>query len=174
MTQTARLAGDIQRINFFNVSVGSKKSVPEQDSVGLLPSKTKKENTLLYGLQNSDVFTPLEFKTIQAGEIFQTDLLIIKFKLSDRYHDNFVLLRGLLEFSRPIRISISSNSSEKNFQLHITDDKADIMISYLEAIQRLFINEIKFKKSLKAVLNFERAIKHEQSKLYEELKASVR
>jgi hypothetical protein len=173
MTQTARLAGDIQRINFFDISIGPKKLAPEQDSVSLLSSKTK-ANSLLQWLQKSDVFTPLEFKTIQAGEIFQTDLLIVKFALSDRYCDHFVLLRGLLEFSRPIRISISSNTSEESFQLHTTDDKAEIMISYLDAIQRLFINEIKFKKSLKAVLNFERAIKHEQSKLYEELRASVR
>src|SRR5687767_7717336 len=104
MTQTARLAGDIQRINFFNILVGAKKSIPEHDSVSLLSSKTEKENSLLHWLQKSDVFTTLEFKTIQAGEIFQTDLLIVKFTTSDRYRDHFVLLRGLFEFSRPIRI----------------------------------------------------------------------
>ena len=174
MTQTAILAGDKQRINLFNIFSGSQKTLPERDSVGLLSSKTKEENALLHWLQKSNVFTPLEFKTIQAGEIFQTDLLIVKFKLSDLYRDHFVLLRGLLEFSRPIRISISSNASEKSFQLHITDDKAEIVVSYLDTIQRLFINEIKFKKSLKAVLSFERAIKHKQAKLYEELRASVR
>jgi hypothetical protein len=174
MTQTAMVAGDTQRLNFFNIFVGSQKSVAPQDSLELLSSKTKKENILLDWLQKSDVFMPVEFKTIQAGEIFQTDLLIVKFTLSDRYSDHFVLLRGLLEFSRPIKISISSNRSEKTFQLHIAEDKAEIVLSYLDTIQGLFINELKFKKSLKAVLRFEREVRHEQAKLYEELRASVR
>ncbi len=176
MTQTAMLAGDIQRINFSNLFVGSQKPATERNNLDspALKTKAKKTSALLYWLKQSDVFAPVEFQTIPGGEIFQTDLLIVKFKLSDRYRDQFVLLRGLLEFSRPIKISVSSTTSDKSFQLHVTEDKAEIVASYLDTIQGLFKNELRFKKSLKAVLRFERAVKYEQDKIYEELRASMR
>jgi len=100
MTQTATFAGDSQRIQFFNLFVGSQKSANGHDDFDLLPAaKTKKESPLLQWFKESDVITPVEFKTIPAGNVLQTELLLVKFELSDRYRDQFVLLRGLLELA---------------------------------------------------------------------------
>jgi len=174
MTQTAMLAGTTQRTNIFNILFRSQKPVAERNIIKLLVPPSTKGDFLLQWFKKSEVFKSVEFKSIPAGEIFQTDLLIIEFRLSDLYRDSFVLLRGLLEFSRPIKIAVSSNNSEKTFQLHASEGQGEIIAAYLDTIQRLFLQEIKFKKSLKAVLSFERAVKREQAKLYEELSASIR
>ena len=166
MTQTAVLAGNEQRINFLNIFVR-----PKSTSDGA--SKTPAVNPILNWFENSGILEPIAFNSIPAGKIFQSDRAIVKFKLSGIYHDHFILFRGLLEFSRPKWISVSSNSSERTFELFAGADQATEVTEYFEVILKLLIQEIKFKKSLKAILRFEERVRVEQAKLYRELQSSA-
>ncbi len=173
MTSTAVLTGNDQRINFFNLFVRSRKTTIKTRGIELTSPKTDFQNPVADWFEKSSFLVPVEFQTIRAGEIFKADRLIVKFKLSDTYRDQFVLLRGLLSFSRPKEISISANNFQKTFELHLGKDQAEAVTTYLDKILDLLTKEIKFKKSLKAVLRFEQSIKLEQAKLYKALGTSV-
>ena len=170
MTQTAVLAGNDQRLNFLNVFIRSKTA---PDNVGELPVKEAAVNPILDWFEKSSMLEPVEFKSIPAGKIFQSDRAIVKFRLSGIYHEHFVLFRGLLEFSRPKQIGILFNRSERTFELFVGTDQASAVTEYLDLMLKLLIQEIKFKKSLKAILRFEESVRAEQSRLYSELKASA-
>jgi len=170
MTQTAVLAGNDQRLNFLNVFIRSKTTPENIDALALKDSTV---NPILDWFGKSGILEPIEFKSIPAGKIFQSDRAIVKFKLSGIYLEHFVLFRGLLEFSRPKRISISFNNSERTFELFVGTDEVSTVTEYLDVIQKLLIQEIKFKKSLKAILRFEACVRAEQSRLYSELQASA-
>ena len=169
MTQTAVLAGNEQQINFLNVFIRSK-STP--DNVDTLVTKATVVNPILDWFDKSSMLEPVAFKSIPAGKIFQSDRAIVKFRLSGIYHNHFVLFRGLLEFSRPKGISVSFNNSERTFEFFVGIDQAAAVTEYLDLNLKLLIKEIKFKKSLKAVLRFEESVRVEQSRLYRELQNS--
>ena len=170
MTQTAVLAGNDQRLNFLNVFIRSKTAPEKLDALALKDSAV---NPILDWFGKSGILEPIAFKSIPAGKIFQSDRAIVKFKLSGIYHEHFVLFRGLLDFSRPKRISISFNNSERTFELFVGTDEVSAVTEYLDLIQKLLIQEIKFKKSLKAILRFEASVRVEQAELYSELQASA-
>jgi len=170
MTQTAALAGNDQRLNFLNVFIRPR----THENKDALPAKTAVINPILDWFEKSSILQPVEFKSIPAGKIFQSDRAIVKFRLSGIYHEHFVLFRGLLEFSRPKQIAILFDHSERTFELFVGTDQAPAVTEYLDLMLRLLIQEIKFKKSLKAILRFEESVRTEQSRLYSELKASVR
>jgi hypothetical protein len=171
MTSTAVHAGNDQPINFFNLFVSSKRTANKTHDE--LAHRDLVDDSFQRWFKNSNVIEPVTFKSIPAGEIFGADQVIVKFRLADLYEDQFVLLRGLLEFSRPKEISISSNNSEKTFQFHIGRDKVLAITTYLDKILALFAKEIRFKESLKAVIRFEQATRLEQSRLYRELRTTI-
>jgi hypothetical protein len=170
MTQTVVLAGNEQPINFLNIFIRSKTAPDNADD---LASKSTVANPLLDWFGKSSILESVAFKSIPAGKIFQSDRAIIKFRLSGIYHEHFVLFRGLLEFSRPKRIAISVNNSERTFEVFVGTDQASAVVEYLDLILKLLTQEIKFKKSLKAILRFEESVRVEQARLYTELKASA-
>jgi hypothetical protein len=170
MTSTAVHAGNDQPINFFNLFISSKRTTKTQEE---LTHRDIVDDSFQRWFERSNVIEPVTFKPILAGEIFGADQVIVKFSLRDLYQDQFVLLRGLLEFSRPKEISISSNNSEKTFQLHFGRDKVLAITTYLDKILALFAKEIRFKESLKAVIRFEQATRLEQSRLYRELRTTI-
>jgi hypothetical protein len=169
MTQTAVLAGNEQQIDFLNIFIRSKTT---SDNIDALAPKATVVNPILDWFDKSGILKPVAFKNIPAGKIFQSDRAIVKFKLSGIYKDHFVLLRGLLEFSRPTWISFSYNNAERTFELFVGIDQAKAVTEHLDLILKLLIKEIKFKKSLKAILRFEESVRVEQSRLYRELQTS--
>jgi hypothetical protein len=170
MKQTAVLAGNDQQVNFLNIFIRSKTT---PDSIDALASKETAANPILDWIEKSGILEPVDFKSIPGGKIFQSDRTIVKFKLSGIYRDHFVLLRGLMDFSRPKRISLSFNNSERTLELFAGTDQAAAVTEYLELILKLLIQEIKFKKSLKAIIRFEEAVRVEQSTLYRDLRATT-
>lgn len=173
MTQTAVLEHNAQPLHLFKIFAQPKQVASTSGDIALLPSHVKSENSINEWFMQSSMLMPLEIKTITAGKICLSDVVIVRFALSDNYRNHFVLLRGLLEFSRPKNISVSANNSEKSFELYIVKDQTTTVISYVDTILQLLMKEIAFKKSLQAVLKFERSIRIEQSKLYQALRTSI-
>src|SRR5688572_4044286 len=119
MTQIAAFADNDQRANFLNYFLGLKNNTRQQNLKVLAEPKSVAEKVLWRWLENSVLLKPVKSTTIAANKIFLTDRVIIKFELSDEYREHFVLLRGLLEFSRPKEITISVQRADKTFELHI-------------------------------------------------------
>ena len=171
MTQTAVLAGSEQQINFLNIFIRSK-STP--GTVDTLVPKSTVVNPILDWFDKSSMLEPVALKSIPTGKIFQSDRVIVKFKLSGIYDDHFVLFRGLLDFNRPKWISVSFNNSERTFELFVGIDQATVVTDYLDLVLTSLIKEINFKKSLKTILRFEESVRVEQSRLYKALQTSSR
>lgn len=174
MISTVVLTGSDQRMNFFNLFVSSKRADFKSLGIELSTPDLDLENPLRNWFERSSFLIPVEFRTITAGEIFQTDRVIVKFKLASADRDNFILLRGLLEFSRPKHLYVSSDNSEKIFEFNVGRNEAEAMTVYLNKILDLFVKELNFKRTLKAVLSFEQDVRAEQSRLYKELRASIK
>lgn len=161
MTSIAAFTGIKQYLTYVHYFVNSSASLFTRD----------RRHPLQAYLKDSPIFLVDHIRTIRAEVSDQPDLLDIRFRLSDRGQKNFVLLRGLLEFSRPKGINISSDIHDRSFKLLLTEDQAPAVTSYLQAISERFHKEIEFKASLKKILHFENAMKIEQAKLYQSLQA---
>lgn len=131
-------------------------------------------NLLTEWLERSPLLFPVQSFSLPAGNTFFPDQLLLKFRLREEYQHNFVLLRGLLEFSRPKKIVITANNSERTFEMWLTNDQAPDIIHYLEAIITRLLSEIKFKASLKMIIKYEERVRREQENLYKALGASMR
>jgi hypothetical protein len=172
MIQTAVQAGNDQRINFFNVFGGIKKITIGRNILDLFSPKVKVKSDILNWFEKSPVLIPLALTTVPASTLSK-DHVTIKFKMSDAYREHFVLFRGLLAFNHVKEISIASNTSERTFETNVDNDQATTVTAHLDTITDLLNKELSFKKSLRTLLKFEEAMKKQQSKLYQALKASL-
>lgn len=165
MTLTAVLPGKRTRFNFRNLfAAKDTRETPVQDS---------HSHALFDWLETSPVLTAVEFRSLPAGRILGSNQLYAKFRLRQDYQDSFVLLRGLLEFSRPKEIAVSANSPERSFEVWLPEDQAPRILAYFETIITRLLREIRFKASLKMIVKYEAKVKQEQARLYEALRVSV-
>lgn len=174
MVPTADVAVYGQRINLFNFFVTSEWEQSEQSINGFDSYQTSTVDPLSLLFEKSEIVSLIDFRITQAETVFQADQLVVKFRLSNAYRNYFSLFRGLLEFSRPRGISIFSNSSKKTFELFLVRNQSAVFAGFLNIQQDSLINEIKFKKSLRAVLRFEEDYQKRQRILYQELTAFSR
>lgn len=117
----AALKGKKENFNFVNIFNNSEKasSIPSSEQV----SEEHAAHKFLEWLESSDIVTPVESTTISAGGLFPNNRLIVTFTLREAYKNSFVLLRGLLEFSRPKGIAISADTPDRTFQVQISADQ---------------------------------------------------
>lgn len=167
MTSTAAYAGTKQYISFLNF-VRSGKLPGIQGIEALLPARRQ---PLEVWLNHSSLFSIDRFRIVPSGDKGVPAQVNIKFRLSFQDKRAFVLARGLFEFSRPKNINISSDSRDRSFEMGLTENEAPAIETYLRAVQKRFYTEIEFKATLKKILRFEEAIKGEQEKFYEHLRA---
>jgi len=163
MTSITAFTGIRQYLAYLNYFVTNRISYFTNDS----------RHPLQAYLDDSSIFLVEHFHIIREGHSDQPGLLDIRFRLSQADVKNFVLLRGLFEFSRPGGIDITSDLHSRSFELRLPEDQVPAIASYLQAISDRFRKEIAFKASLRKILHFEKAMKAEQAKLYRNLQASA-
>lgn len=149
-------------VNLFKSSGRRELAVPSQ-----------KLNATIQRLIKHDLLSVKSVSVAKADAIFLFDRYDLTFTLTKKYAGHFVLLRGLLEFSRPRTIKINSNTSDKSFRVEFSEKEADHIVSYIEAMLNSLLKEIKFKDSLRTLINFEQKVKREQALLYANLKLSA-
>ena len=152
--------------NFVNLFKNSRKLVEAVD----LPQKP---NPAIDRLIKNEIISIKSLTTSPADGIFLLDRYAITFRLSDKFANHFVLLRGLLEFSRPKTIEITPNAIDKTFYVELSKTQADHFVTHLDTILGWLIKEIKFKESLKALITFEKKVKREQAILYANMRQSA-
>lgn len=166
----AALVGTAPNFNF--ISIGGKSTESTKPLLDVL-DVVAPENSLIDKLNGTAIIDVIELEVLQAGRIFGADRFIIKFKLAEAYASSFTILRGLFDFSRTKAISVSTNTKDQLFEVVIFETQAENLLAYFDTILAWLVKEIKFRESLRAVINFEKRIKHEQEKLYANLKATV-
>ena len=138
-----------------------------------LANSPGKWNSAIDRLVTRDLLTVKSQSVAKADAIFPLDRYNITFTLPNKYTDHFVLLRGLLEFSRPRTIKIISSALDRSFYVEFSENQAEHFVTYLETILNSLVKEIKFKESLRALIIFEEKVKLEQAVLYANLKLSA-
>ncbi len=130
-------------VNLFKSSSRRELAVPSQ-----------KLNATVQRLIKNDLLSVKSVSVAKADAIFLFDRYNLTFTLTNKYAGQFVLLRGLFEFSRPRNININSNTSDKSFRIEFSEKEADHIVSYIETMLNSLLKEIKFKESLRALINF--------------------
>jgi hypothetical protein len=169
---TTRPEQERQNYNFLAVFNNTKKSSTEIEIAPDIIQENTVENRLGNILSDSQALSVLSFKVIPAGKLFVSNKYLIRVKLTEQFATNFVLLRGLLEFSRPKNITISSRAKEQTFEIEVLETQVDHLLTYVQTILGWLIKEIKFKESLKAIIKFENRVKQEQAILYSNMRSS--
>ena len=171
MTSSATaLAGKNEIFNFVNVfnNTETTSSIPAQErAVG-----DDGINTVIGWLESSGIATIIP-TTATGNRLVLNDPSIVTFGLQEAYKNSFVLLRGLLEFSRPRGVQVFANAIDRTFQVRISAGQAGAVTTYLDTIFGWLLREIRFKTSLKAVIRFEDRVRQLQASLYQSLSASL-
>ena len=137
------------------------------------PISSQNVNPVIYRLVKHELLSIKTLSVSKADEIFLFDRYNITFTLSDKFANHFVLMRGLLEFSRPGKIKIISNVNDRSFHVDISERDADDLLTHLEITLNALVKEIKFKESLRALINFEEKVKQGQARLFASLRQSA-
>src|SRR5688572_7296272 len=168
---TTRPEQERQNYNFLAVFNNAKKSSAAVEVAPDIIRENTVQNRLANILAHSQALSIVSFKVIPAGKLFVSNKYLITVKLTEQFASNFVLLRGLLEFSRPKDIIISSQAKDQTFEIEVLETQANYLLSYIETIIGWLIKEIKFKSALKAIISFENRVKQEQAILYSSMRS---
>jgi hypothetical protein len=134
---------------------------------------SKKENDAIDRLTKNKILTVSSIKFTPAGGILFTDHYAISFSLTDKLASHFVLLRGLLEFSRPKTMKVTADSTDKTFYTEFTESQVDDVVTYIETIAGWLVKEIRFKEALRSLIIFEKSVKRTYAELYAEMQGSI-
>lgn len=169
---TTRPEQERQNYNFLAVFNNEKKSSAEVELAPEVIQENNVETRLINIIARTHAISIVSFKAIPAGKLFVSSKYNIVVKLTAPFANNFVLLRGLLEFSRPKNIRIASCLNNQTFEIEVLETQVDQLLSYIETILGWLVNELKFKETLKTIIKFESRVKQEQTILYSQLRTS--
>jgi len=94
------------------------------------------------------------------------------FSLSEEFKKNFVLIKGLIEFLRSKNFSFEYNFAQKAIETDIEVSQLEDLRAFLHDVSIWLRQEIKFKETLKVILDFENRYKVAKAEVYALLKNS--
>jgi hypothetical protein len=90
----------------------------------------------------------------------------LSFSLTDEFKSHFALVRGLIEFYRSKSFSFEYNAVQKGIETDIEASQLRNLQVFFESILSWLKKELKFKETLKVILEFENRYKLEQEEVY--------
>lgn len=112
-------------------------------------------------------------RVIRAGKLHFKDRITLRFVLADDYVLHFALLRGLFAFAKPVDLLIDSDFSDKSFTIEFNLDQTENAVNYLDKILNWLSGEMKFKATLKQVMQWELKVRLEQDQVFKKLRAAA-
>jgi hypothetical protein len=109
----------------------------------------------------------------KASPLFYKTRVHFSFSLSDEFKKNFVMIKGLIEFHRSRNFSFEYNSGQKVIETDIEVSQLEDLRAFLNDVSIWLKQEIKFKETLKVILDFEHRYKIAKSEVYALLKNSL-
>ena len=90
----------------------------------------------------------------------------LSFSLSEEFKKHFVMIRGLIEFHRSKSFSFHYDGKQKAFETDVDETQLKHLQSFFNKVSSWLKEEIRFKKALKIVLEFEHRYKIEKASVY--------
>ena len=106
----------------------------------------------------------------KVSPLFYKTRVHLSLVLSEELKRNFVMIKGLLEFHRSRHFSFEYNFSQKTIETDIEVSQLKDLRAFLHDVSIWLTQEIKFKETLKTILDFENQYKVTRSLVYALLK----
>ena len=106
----------------------------------------------------------------KVSPLFYKTRVHLSLALSEEFKKNFVMIKGLLEFHRSRHFSFEYNFGQKTIETDIEVSQLEDLRAFLHDVSIWLTQEIKFKETLKTILDFENQYKVARSLVYGLLK----
>ena len=106
----------------------------------------------------------------KVSPLFYKSRVHFSFSLSEEFKKNFVLIKGLIEFHRSKNFSFEYNFEQKAIETDIEVSQLEDLQAFLNDVSVWLRQEIKFKETLKIILDFENRYKVAKAEVYALLK----
>jgi hypothetical protein len=104
---------------------------------------------------------------IQASQqLSYNNRIRIILHVSDEIKQHFILVKGLIEFSRGQNFSFTYDKEAGSLQTDFNVQNAALLENFLKGIEAWLRKEIAFKKALKEVISFEEQYKRKSALVY--------
>jgi hypothetical protein len=127
-------------------------------------------NDSLIPVADSSVIENILFDKISP--LFYKRRVHFSFSLSEEFKENFVLIKGLIEFHRSRNFSFEYSFTQKVIETDVEVNELEDLRAFLHDVSIWVRQEIKFKKTLKVILDFENRYKVAKAEVYALLKNS--
>ena len=106
----------------------------------------------------------------KVSPLFYKTRVHLSLALSEEFKKNFVMIKGLIEFHRSRHFSFEYSFSRKTIETDIEVTQLEDLRAFLHDVSIWLTQEIKFKETVKIILDFENQYKVASSLVYALLK----
>ena len=121
-------------------------------------------NHSLISVADSTVIENVLFSKVSP--LFYKTRVHFSFSLSGEFKKNFVLIKGLIEFHRSRNFSFEYNFAQKAIETDIEIRQLEDLRAFLHDVSIWLRQEIKFKETLKIIIDFENRYKVAKAEVY--------
>jgi hypothetical protein len=102
----------------------------------------------------------------KAAPFYYNDRVRLSFSIAEKFTDQFILIKGLIEFNRPKHFSFTYNPVQKTVETDIEVNQIKELQSFYTSVYGWLKKEIQFKDTLKLILDWENRNKKEMAAVY--------
>lgn len=111
------------------------------------------------------------FDSVSA--FYYNDRAKVTFNVAGEFETDFSLIRGLIDFNRPRDLRFSFDRESKTVSTNIAMHQLGRLDEFLSFIYDELIKEKRFRKTLRAAIEFEKRYNRERDRIYAELKSAI-
>lgn len=100
------------------------------------------------------------------SSLFYRDSAHFSFTLNEKYSNQFIAVKGLLEFNRLADFQFTYNRDEKSVALDIPATKRSELNNLFLLVEKQLQEDLQFKQYLKQAIAFERQYQIEKARVY--------
>lgn len=135
----------------------------------------EREQHILFPNRKSDIETPSTVTNFilkgdkfyhQPAAFYYKDRARLRFNVTDEFSKHFVLIKGLLEFSRPSQLKFTFTQDQKQIETDLGVTQFEELNNLFLIVYRELLKEIRFKAALKKAIEFEQRYKREGAEVY--------
>ena len=121
-----------------------------------------------YSSNEYNVETPVLESVLfdNVSPLYYKSKVRLSLSLSEEFKRHFVMIKGLIEFHRSKNFSFEYNVAQKRIEADIEVSELHNLQIFFESVLRWLNEELKFKETLKVILEFEHRYRLEQAEIY--------
>lgn len=90
----------------------------------------------------------------------------LQFIVTDTFSTYFILIKGLIEFSRPNTLKFNFTSDQKIIETDLSINQFEELANLFHSVHKELHKEIRFKAALKRAIQFEQRYNQERAEVY--------